>query len=247
MVRHHCCRHRCNRRGRLPASAAPAQFASIRGAHASRGVQTCAAHPSAARFDQRADSLAASLWIGSCPHRGRLAPRRCCAQRARCRSAGMPPPYGEHEGSAATPVTLRVPLNACHPRQLWMVTSYIVDGFADTGTMVGSRLLGEGHAWLMCRLSRVLIGLGLTTGVLAGGLLLALRQLLAAAFSRDPATRLLLTHGPLWPLLCALQPVNSLVFVYEYRHSLPTRRRCPSLCSSSLPCHPHARLCDLQL
>ena len=30
--------------------------------------------------------------------------------------------------------------------QLWMVTSYIVDGFADVGTMMGSRLLGAGES-----------------------------------------------------------------------------------------------------
>ena len=28
---------------------------------------------------------------------------------------------------------------------LWMLTSYVVDGFADVGTMVGARLLGAGR------------------------------------------------------------------------------------------------------
>ena len=99
--------------------------------------------------------------------------------------------------------------------QLWMLTSYVVDGFADVGTMLGSKLLGAGRASEMRRLTRILAALGLATGLAAALLLLALRDTLAAAFTRHPATRGLLTSGALWPLLCALQPVNSLVFVYD--------------------------------
>ena len=98
--------------------------------------------------------------------------------------------------------------------QLWMVTSYVVDGFADVGTMVGSRLLGGGESRAMRRLTVLLATLGLATGILAGALLFALQRPLIAAFTRHEATRTLL-DGPLWLLLCALQPVNALVFVYD--------------------------------
>ncbi len=98
--------------------------------------------------------------------------------------------------------------------QLWMVTSYIVDGFADVGTMMGSRLLGAGESRAMRPLTKVLACLGLFTGVLAGILLWGLRSHLITAFTSHVATRGLL-DGPLWLLLCVLQPVNALVFVYD--------------------------------
>ena len=94
--------------------------------------------------------------------------------------------------------------------QLWMLTSYIVDGFADVGTMLGSKLLGSGHSMRMRSLTKILAVLGLATGIATALLLLVLREPLAAAFTRDPPTLALLTRGALWPLLCALQPMNAM-------------------------------------
>ena len=99
--------------------------------------------------------------------------------------------------------------------QLWMITSYIVDGFADAGTMLGSALLGAGRTKPMRKLTAILALLGIGTGLLAAGILYLLRHPLAAAFTRDTKTRHLLTTGPLWRLLCAMQPANALVFVYD--------------------------------
>lgn len=99
--------------------------------------------------------------------------------------------------------------------QLWMLTSYVVDGFADVGTMLGSKLLGGGHTSQMRQLTKILAALGIGTGLAASALLLLLRAPLAAAFTRDPATRQLLVDGSLWPLLCVLQPINAMVFVYD--------------------------------
>ena len=97
--------------------------------------------------------------------------------------------------------------------QLWMVTSYIVDGFADVGTMVGARLLGAGERPPMRRLTLRLAMLGAVTGLAAAALLAALYTPLVRAFTRDAATTALL--ATVWPLLCALQPINALVFVYD--------------------------------
>ena len=99
--------------------------------------------------------------------------------------------------------------------QLWMLTSYVVDGFADTGTMIGGRLLGGGHTRQMRRLTIILAALGLLTGLAVGGGLALLRKPLSIAFTKHEPTRILLTSGYLWPVLCILQPINSLVFVYD--------------------------------
>ena len=97
--------------------------------------------------------------------------------------------------------------------QLWMITSYVVDGFADVGTMIGSRLLGRGQAHLMRPLTLKLAAIGLATGLLASTLLTIYQDPIASVFTRDVATRAALL--PIWPLLGALQPINSLVFVYD--------------------------------
>ena len=98
--------------------------------------------------------------------------------------------------------------------QLWMITSYVVDGFADAGTMLGAKLLGAGDVRQMRWLTTVLCVLGLGTGVAAGVLLAVLRDPLITVFTRNTATIELL-RGPLWVVLCVLQPINALVFVYD--------------------------------
>lgn len=57
---------------------------------------------------------------------------------------------------------------------------------------------------------QVLAYLGVGTGAIAAGLLGALQRPLSAAFTRDAAAAVLLAQ--LWPLLCALQPINAVVF-----------------------------------
>ena len=61
--------------------------------------------------------------------------------------------------------------------QLWMLTSYFVDGFADVGTMVGSRLLGAGESRALRTLTAILAALGIGVGLLASGALLTQRRI----------------------------------------------------------------------
>ena len=95
--------------------------------------------------------------------------------------------------------------------QLWMITSYVVDGFADVGTMHGARLLGAGSRRQPRSLTWKLAALGLATGPLAASSPCC--GICLRAFTRDPKTDELL--GRVWPLLCGLQPVNAIVFVYD--------------------------------
>ena len=52
--------------------------------------------------------------------------------------------------------------------QLWMLTSLVCDGFADAGTMLGSKMIGAGHQGAFARLCRRLIAYGLCTGLACG-------------------------------------------------------------------------------
>ena len=97
--------------------------------------------------------------------------------------------------------------------QLWMLASYAADGLADVGTMRGARFLGAGDKASMAALVRTLSALGLLLGTCIALLLLCAQHVLESFFTSDPEARLLLRT--VWPLLCALQPVNATVWVYD--------------------------------
>jgi Na+-driven multidrug efflux pump len=117
--------------------------------------------------------------------------------------------------------------------QLWMLESNVVDGFADVGTMLGSKMLGalaelqaagggtaaaaqqqqrELGAALRTLTNRVLL-LSLATGLGCSVALGAAPTAVQGAFSTDPAV---LAHlRRVWPLLCAMQVPNAGVFAYD--------------------------------
>jgi len=97
--------------------------------------------------------------------------------------------------------------------QLWMLASYAADGLADVGTMRGGRFLGAGDSASMAALVRTLSVLGLLLGSCVSALLLCAQSVLESFFTSDPEARRLLRSA--WPLLCALQPVNATVWVYD--------------------------------
>merc|ERR1712070_1236401 len=81
--------------------------------------------------------------------------------------------------------------------------------------MLGARLLGADsrrHV-LMRALTLRLLALGVVTGVCAAVAMGSLRPQLAGLFTRDAHVKALLYTA--WPLLCALQPINAAVFVYD--------------------------------
>lgn len=112
--------------------------------------------------------------------------------------------------------------------QLWMLSSYLVDGFATAGTVLGARLAGEAAAAaaagrdpksvalpsLRSICARLLL-LGGAFGCAFAAALFALRDAVAAAFTRDPAVVAALVAPEVWRTLCLAQPLNALVFVYD--------------------------------
>ena len=98
---------------------------------------------------------------------------------------------------------------------LWMLMSLICDGIADVGTMLSSRLLGEGGRTKEIRVVRDLLMLmGSAIGLLVSVLMWVFRdRIIITIFAlKDPSTQLLVD---VWPLLCAMQMVNAAVFVLD--------------------------------
>ncbi len=105
--------------------------------------------------------------------------------------------------------------------QLWMLMSYITDGIASVGTMVGGKLYGEGTSvskHFFSILTRRLLLLGLAFGLCSVLILTFLRDPIILIFTREgDASHRTILHflRQVWPLLVAMQPVNCLIFVYD--------------------------------
>jgi len=106
--------------------------------------------------------------------------------------------------------------------QLWMLTSYLTDGFANVGTMLGGRLYGE--SWglvsrlLFQRMTERLLFIGCLVGLLFSVLLLALEDEIISVFTMKSSESKAKVIGQLrkvWSLIAVVQPINSLVFVLD--------------------------------
>ncbi|CAI5935586.1 unnamed protein product [Closterium sp. NIES-64] len=108
--------------------------------------------------------------------------------------------------------------------QLWMVNIYIADGFSTAGTIVASSLAGRmaqaqtrgEHATLLADLRLVcwrVLRMGLIAGILICAAYTSLERHIVALFTYDEATKAQLRH--VWLFLALMQPLNSVVFVYD--------------------------------
>ena len=100
---------------------------------------------------------------------------------------------------------------------LWMITSYVCDGFADVGTMVGAKLLGSSKPDKFNQiivLRNILMSFGLIIGFLAGLGMFFFREDILSIFNVNDVktTNLLLS---VWPILCSMQLINASVFVLD--------------------------------
>ena len=94
---------------------------------------------------------------------------------------------------------------------LWMLSSYVCDGFGVVGTSLGSSLYAGGHS--ISNLSIKLIVLGSSCGALCGVALFAFSDSVIGCFtSQRSVVRQLRT---VWWILCIMQPTNGAVFVLD--------------------------------
>ena len=97
---------------------------------------------------------------------------------------------------------------------LWMVTSYVCDGFADVGTMVGANLLARNKFKQLLTLRNILMFFGSITGAIAGMIMFLFRiEILSLFHINDKRTSEILMS--IWPILCIMQIVNACVFVLD--------------------------------
>ena len=100
-------------------------------------------------------------------------------------------------------------------------TTHSTDGFANVGTMFGGKFYGSGRLidkLLFQRLTERLVLCGLLVGAaFAIVMLLAEEEIIHVFTLKKSASRPLVVKDlhQVWPMLAVMQPVNSLVFVYD--------------------------------
>ena len=97
--------------------------------------------------------------------------------------------------------------------QLFAFLALVLDAIAIAGQVIVGRALGGGDAEAAFAAARRMIELSLAAGLVIGGVLLALADVIPRAFTSDPAV--IDQAHDLWPLFCVLWPVAAVVFALD--------------------------------
>ena len=97
--------------------------------------------------------------------------------------------------------------------QLWMVTSYIIDGFADCGTMLGTGYVSANKLWKMRLLTLRLSIMTAACGMGVTAIMLGARDPIQRLFTSDSETLGVLDQ--VWLVISLMQLPNSSVFLYD--------------------------------
>lgn len=101
---------------------------------------------------------------------------------------------------------------------LWMLTSYVCDGFADVGTILGGEILGSSEPDKFNRaivLRDILMLFGVLMGILAAAGMFLFRDPILDLFNVENKKATFILLKSIWPILCAMQVINSAVFVLD--------------------------------
>jgi putative MATE family efflux protein len=97
--------------------------------------------------------------------------------------------------------------------QLWLFLALVLDAYAIAAQTLVGHALGAGRSAGARATARVVTWWGLGTGVVVGGLLLALRPVLLPLFTTDPAV--LGQAHVVWWFLAGMQPLAGVVFALD--------------------------------
>ena len=97
--------------------------------------------------------------------------------------------------------------------QLWLFSSFFIDGLAVTGTLLGAQYLGEGKLFALKQMIRNISLLSFGMGICFLIFYWAIGSSLWPLFSNNP--NLWQTLSLFWPLIWASQPLNALAFIAD--------------------------------
>jgi putative MATE family efflux protein len=97
--------------------------------------------------------------------------------------------------------------------QLWLFLALVLDAYAIAAQTLVGQALGAGRPADARATARLVSYWGLGTGIVVGGVLLALRPVLPPLFTGDPAV--LAQAGLVWWFLAGMQPLAGVVFALD--------------------------------
>jgi putative MATE family efflux protein len=97
--------------------------------------------------------------------------------------------------------------------QLFGFLALVLDAIAIAGQVIVGRALGAGSADDAFAAARRMVEWALVAGLLIGGVLFALTDVVPRAFTSDP--RVIDQAHDLWPLFCVMWPVGAIVFALD--------------------------------
>lgn len=93
---------------------------------------------------------------------------------------------------------------------IWLFSSYFIDGYANAGNALAGRLLGSGASSELYRIGQKLVGISMVIGALLSVFYLFLYSWMGSFFSDDPVV-ILLFEAIFWMVIIA-QPLNAIAF-----------------------------------
>jgi putative MATE family efflux protein len=97
--------------------------------------------------------------------------------------------------------------------QTWLLSSYLLDGVAVTGTILGAKLLAQKKIKDLSRCYSSLLKIGMGIGLIFTFLYLFFGPTIWSLFTKD--TELLQNIVKIWPLVVLVQVFNALAFIYD--------------------------------
>lgn len=93
---------------------------------------------------------------------------------------------------------------------IWLFSSYFIDGYANAGNAIAGRLLGSGDTSELFRIAKKLVGISMFIGALLSLSYLLMYPWMGSFFSDDSAV-ILLFNSIFWMVIIA-QPLNAIAF-----------------------------------
>lgn len=97
--------------------------------------------------------------------------------------------------------------------QMWILSAYVVEGFAITATSMGAKLIGEKQFQLWIVMSKRLLHCGLLIGAVFATFFAVGEPLILRIFTTDSGV--IAWSNSYWWILAAIQPINGVLFVLE--------------------------------
>jgi len=96
---------------------------------------------------------------------------------------------------------------------IWLFTTFFLDGYADAGNSLSGKLWGEKDLYHLKKLSRILTKYGIWISLILSFIFILFYQKIGLIFIKDPSV-LEVFHNNFW-LIILMQPIGAVAFIFD--------------------------------